>query len=79
LLSFPDELHLLGIDTATPAGKAMFQACGVFTELERSIIRERINAGLARAGAWSNGKKSGRPILGAISWKIGLGSKMACG
>jgi len=37
----------------------MFQMCGVFAEFERSIIRERINAGLARAR--SNGKKLGRP------------------
>ena len=26
----------------------MFQMCGVFAEFERSIIRVRINAGLAR-------------------------------
>ena len=37
----------------------MFQMCGVFAEFERSIIRERINAGLARAKA--NGKHLGRP------------------
>ena len=43
----------------SPAGKAMFQMCGVFAEFERSIIRERINAGLARAR--SNGKRLGRP------------------
>jgi len=42
-------LHQQGIDITTPAGKAMFQMCGVFAEFERSIIRERINAGLARA------------------------------
>ena len=42
-----------------PAGKAMFQMCGVFAEFERSIIRERIGAGLARARA--NGKRLGRP------------------
>jgi len=68
LLSFLDEIHALGIDlylhqqgidTTTPAGKAMFQMCGVFAEFERSIIRERINAGLARAR--SNGKRLGRP------------------
>ena len=68
LLAFLDEIHALGIDlylhqqgidTTTPAGKAMFQMCGVFAEFERSIIRERINAGLARAKA--NGKKLGRP------------------
>ena len=33
--------------------------CGVFAEFERSIIRERINAGLPRAK--SNGKRLGRP------------------
>ncbi len=41
----------------------MFQMCGVFAEFERSIIRERINAGLARARA--NGKRLGRPSVGA--------------
>ena len=52
-------LHQQGIDTTTPTGKAMFQMCGVFAEFERSIIRERINAGLTRAKA--NGKRLGRP------------------
>ena len=37
----------------------MFQRCGVFAEFERSIIRERINAGLARAR--ENGNRLGRP------------------
>lgn len=46
-------------DTTTPAGKALFQMCWVFAEFERSIIRERINAGLSRAR--SNGKRLGRP------------------
>ena len=30
-------------------GKRMFQMCGVFAEFERSMIRERVIAGLARA------------------------------
>jgi DNA invertase Pin-like site-specific DNA recombinase len=42
-------LHQQGLDTSTSAGKAMFQMLGVFAEFERSIIRERVNAGLARA------------------------------
>jgi DNA invertase Pin-like site-specific DNA recombinase len=42
-------LHQQGLDTSTTAGKAMFQMLGVFAEFERGIIRERINAGLARA------------------------------
>jgi DNA invertase Pin-like site-specific DNA recombinase len=51
-------LHQQGLDTSTTAGKAMFQMLGVFAEFERGIIRERINAGLARARA--NGVKLGR-------------------
>jgi DNA invertase Pin-like site-specific DNA recombinase len=52
-------LHRQGLDTSTTAGKAMFQMLGVFAEFERGIIRERINAGLARAKA--KGMKLGRP------------------
>jgi DNA invertase Pin-like site-specific DNA recombinase len=51
-------LHQQDLDTSTTAGKAMFQMLGVFAEIERGIIRERINAGLARAKA--NGTKLGR-------------------
>ena len=60
LVGFLSELHALGIDlflhqqgidTTTPAGKAMFQMMGVFAEFERSIIQERVRAGLARAKA----------------------------
>ena len=52
-------LHQQGIDTTTPAGKAMFQMLGVFAEFERSMIQERVKAGLARAK--SQGKRLGRP------------------
>jgi len=51
-------LHQQGLDTSTPTGKAMFQMVGVFAELERAVIRERVMAGLARARA--EGKKLGR-------------------
>jgi DNA invertase Pin-like site-specific DNA recombinase len=54
-------LHQQGIDTATPAGKAMFQMMGVFAEFERAMIVERVNAGLARAKA--QGKRLGRPQI----------------
>jgi DNA invertase Pin-like site-specific DNA recombinase len=50
-------LHQQGLDSST-TGKAMFQMLGVFAEFERGIIRERVNAGLARARA--NGTKLGR-------------------
>lgn len=52
-------LHQQGIDTTTPGGKALFQLMGVFAEFERSIMQERINAGLDRARA--QGKRLGRP------------------
>ncbi|MEE8216022.1 MAG: recombinase family protein [Acidiferrobacterales bacterium] len=48
---------------STPAGKALFQMCGVFAEFERSMIQERVKAGLARARA--QGKKLGRPRVAA--------------
>ena len=54
-------LHQQGLDTTTPAGKAMFQMLGVFAEFERSIIQERVRAGLTRAKA--EGKTLGRPRL----------------
>jgi DNA invertase Pin-like site-specific DNA recombinase len=47
------------IDTTTPAGKLMFQVCGAFGEFERSMIRQRVLAGLKRAVA--QGKQLGRP------------------
>jgi DNA invertase Pin-like site-specific DNA recombinase len=54
-------LHQQGIDTTTPAGKALFQMMGVFAEFERSMIQERVRAGLARAR--SEGKRLGRPTI----------------
>lgn len=54
-------LHTQGLDTSTPAGRAMFSMLSVFAEFERSILRERIMAGLARSRA--EGKRSGRPPL----------------
>ena len=49
------------IDTTTPAGRLMFQITGAFAEFERSMIRQRINAGLRRAVA--AGKQLGRPRI----------------
>jgi DNA invertase Pin-like site-specific DNA recombinase len=53
-------LHQQGLDTTTPAGKALFHLMGVFAEFERSIIAERVRAGMARAKA--KGTRSGRAI-----------------
>ncbi|HEY1721049.1 MAG TPA: recombinase family protein [Magnetospirillaceae bacterium] len=52
-------LHQQGLDTTTPAGKALFQMLGVFAEFERAMIQERVRAGLARAVA--EGVTLGRP------------------
>jgi DNA invertase Pin-like site-specific DNA recombinase len=49
------------IDTTTPAGRLMFQVTGAFAEFERSMIRQRINAGLKRAV--EAGKTLGRPRI----------------
>jgi DNA invertase Pin-like site-specific DNA recombinase len=62
-------LHQQALDTSTPSGRAMFQMCGVFAEFERGMIRERVNAGLARAKA--KGTKLGRrPVKPAIEARI---------
>src|SRR5262245_8017607 len=36
-------LHQQGLDTTTPAGRAMFQMMGVFAEFERAMIVERVD------------------------------------
>ena len=70
LVEFLNELHGVGcdlflhqqaIDTTTPSGKAMFGMCGIFAEFERSIIPQRVKAGLERARA--NGVRLGRPAI----------------
>jgi DNA invertase Pin-like site-specific DNA recombinase len=43
----------------------MFQMCGVFAQFERSIIQERVKAGLERAKA--DGTKLGRPGLSELT------------
>jgi DNA invertase Pin-like site-specific DNA recombinase len=58
-------LHQQNIDTSTPSGKMLFQLLGVFAEFERSMIRERVMAGLDRAR--SQGKKLGRPPVPPIT------------
>jgi DNA invertase Pin-like site-specific DNA recombinase len=58
-------MHQQAIDTTTPAGKAMFQMCGVFAEFERAMIQERVKAGLKRAKA--QGKVLGRPKVKEVT------------
>jgi DNA invertase Pin-like site-specific DNA recombinase len=62
-------LHQQGLDTSTPAGRAMFQMLGVFAEFERAMIVERVKAGLSRAR--SQGKRLGRrPVSEAVVERI---------
>jgi DNA invertase Pin-like site-specific DNA recombinase len=49
------------IDTSTPAGKMVFTVLGAVAELERSLIVERVKAGLRNARA--KGKRLGRPRM----------------
>jgi DNA invertase Pin-like site-specific DNA recombinase len=70
LVGFLSELHALridlflhqqGLDTTTPAGKALFQMMGIFAEFERSIIAERVRSGIKRVR--SEGKRWGLPPI----------------
>jgi DNA invertase Pin-like site-specific DNA recombinase len=62
-------LHQQALDTSTLSGRAMFQMCGVFAEFERGMIRERVNAGLARAR--ERGTKLGRrPVKSSVEARI---------
>jgi DNA invertase Pin-like site-specific DNA recombinase len=57
------------MDTSTPAGKMVFTVLGAVAELERSLIVERVRAGLRNARA--KGKTLGRPRLGVDAAKVG--------
>jgi DNA invertase Pin-like site-specific DNA recombinase len=86
-------LHQQGIDTRTSGGKALFQMCGVFAEFERSMIVERVTAGIARVRktGTKSGKPFGRPkVSAAVERKvlalrgegmgiIKIGRKVGCG
>ena len=77
-----------GVDTSTPAGKMVFTVLGAVAELERSLIGERVRAGLRNARA--KGKLIGRPRVKAdiayildlraqgLSW-LAIGEKLGLG
>jgi DNA invertase Pin-like site-specific DNA recombinase len=78
LLRALDTFRVLGIefvslseslDTATPAGRMVFTVLGAVAELERSLIAERVRAGLRNARA--NGKQLGRPRVAVDTARIG--------
>lgn len=52
--------HQEALDTSTPMGKAMFTIIATMAELERSVIRDRVVAGLRHAR--QHGTRSGRPV-----------------
>jgi DNA invertase Pin-like site-specific DNA recombinase len=56
------------VDTSTPAGKLVFTVLGAVAELERSLILERVKAGLRNARA--KGKRLGRPRSGVDTEEI---------
>src|ERR1700719_2317122 len=72
LLTALEEFRSLGIqfisyqeniDTSSALGQAMFTIVSAVAQLERDIIRERVNAGIHNARA--NGKQLGRPRVKA--------------
>ena len=62
-ISFRDNL-----DLSTPSGRLMMQLLGAFAEFERSIIQERVKAGLRNAVA--KGRRLGRPQAEVSEAKI---------
>ena len=57
------------MDTTTPAGKMVFTVLGAVAELKRSLIAERVRAGLRNARA--KGKRLGRPRVVVDRSRIG--------
>src|SRR5271169_6604309 len=57
------------VDTSTPTGKMVFTVLGAVAELERSLIAERVKAGLRNARA--KGKRLGRPPVAVDAARIG--------
>ncbi len=77
LLRALDTFRVLGIefvslseslDTATPAGRMVFTVLGAVAELERSLIAERVRAGLRNAKA--KGRKLGRPRVAVDATRV---------
>jgi DNA invertase Pin-like site-specific DNA recombinase len=56
------------VDTTTPTGKMVFTVLGAVAELERSLIAERVKAGLRNARA--KGKRLGRPPVSVDAARV---------
>jgi DNA invertase Pin-like site-specific DNA recombinase len=58
------------VDTSTPTGKMVFTVLGAVAELERSLIAERVRAGIRNARA--KGKRLGRPRVAVDAFRIAV-------
>ena len=60
-------LHQQALDTTTPSGRMLFGMLGVFSEFERTMIRDRVLAGLdrARSSAQAPGQAEDDAVPGA--------------
>jgi len=58
------------VDTSTPTGKMVFTVLGAVAELERSLIAERVRAGIRNARA--KGKTLGRPRVAVDGARIAV-------
>jgi len=56
------------IDTSTPTGRMVFTVLGAVAELERSLIAERVRAGLRNAKA--KGTRLGRPRISVDASRV---------
>jgi DNA invertase Pin-like site-specific DNA recombinase len=69
------------MDTTTPQGEFLFHVFGALAQFERSLIQERVQAGLAAARR--RGRRGGRPVaidaekLGAVITALGGGATKA--
>jgi DNA invertase Pin-like site-specific DNA recombinase len=54
-----------GVDTTVPSGELVFQIFGAIAQFERTLIGERVKAGLAEAKR--SGTQLGRPAIKKLS------------
>jgi DNA invertase Pin-like site-specific DNA recombinase len=54
-----------GVDTTIPSGELVFQIFGAIAQFERTLISERVKAGIAEARR--NGRHLGRPAIKKLS------------
>ena len=64
------------VDTSTPTGKMVFIVLGAVAELERSLIAERVRAGIRNARA--KGKRLGRPRVAVDASRIAVLRAQGC-